>query len=261
MATNEDSIRRAVKLLLEQYGQLSTSEVKQHLEEVITFDDEDLEPSSSRNETKIMQRIGNIVSHQVDPIKDYLGSYRVDKTKKRGTVWTLLTGLNGNQKEVEKSAISNLKKRKRSYRPKKIDWSALVDKRGDLGKAGEHYVVDFEQQKVQNFSPADVIRVSHLSADQGDGAGFDVTSINTAGEVIQIEVKTTMGGLNTPFYMSENEREYFKLNRSSKNLFLYRVYNFNIDNGGTNAKIKIITPDELFNNYSFNPTNYKVTHK
>ncbi|CAK1250024.1 DUF3883 domain-containing protein [Fructobacillus fructosus] len=261
MATNEDSIRRAVKLLLEQYGQLKTSEVKKHLDEVIAFDNEDLEPSPTRNETKIMQRIGNIISHQIAPVKDYLSSYRVDKTKGSEAVWTLLTGLNGNQKEASTSDIAKRQRIRRNYHPKKTDWNALIEERGDLGLAGEQYVVDFEQQRVQSFSPADVIRVSHLSAEQGDGAGFDVTSINKNGEIVQIEVKTTKGGLKTPFYMSENEREYFRLNRQSNNLFLYRVYNFDIANGGTNAQIEIITPDKLFNDYNFDPTNYKVTHK
>lgn len=65
MATTENDIRVGVILLLKQYGSLTTNEVKDLLDTVMKFDEDDLLPSPSRsNETLIKQRIGNIVSHQ-----------------------------------------------------------------------------------------------------------------------------------------------------------------------------------------------------
>lgn len=64
MATSESDIRKAVSVLLNQYGMLTTKQVKKLLNTVIPFDDDDKELSNTRNEAKIMQRIGNVVSHQ-----------------------------------------------------------------------------------------------------------------------------------------------------------------------------------------------------
>lgn len=75
----EGEIRGAVRLLLERYGRLTTTEVKEKLEEVLAFDDEDRIVSTVRNEYMILQRIGNIVSHQVEDIKTYDEGFTVDK--------------------------------------------------------------------------------------------------------------------------------------------------------------------------------------
>lgn len=64
MATSESDIRTAVSLLLRQYGSLTTSEVKELLNTVMPFDNDDMQPSRTRAEPLITQRIGNIVSHQ-----------------------------------------------------------------------------------------------------------------------------------------------------------------------------------------------------
>ena len=72
-------------------------------------------------------------------------------------------------------------------------------------------------------------------------------------------MKTTTGGQDTPFYMTENERKYFEINRHADNLFLYRVFNFNVENNGATAVFIVLTPDELFKNYEFARTNYKVS--
>ncbi len=78
MATSESDIRKGVSVLLNQYGTLDTTEVKKLLETVLPFDEDDIEPSSSRSEPKIVQRIGNIVSHQTETIKVYYDTYQID---------------------------------------------------------------------------------------------------------------------------------------------------------------------------------------
>lgn len=55
------------------------------------------------------------------------------------------------------------------------------------------------------------------------GAGFDILSFDLKGREKQIEVKTTKGGIHTPFFLTRRELE------ASKDLDawrLYRVYQF-----------------------------------
>lgn len=47
-----------------------------------------------------------------------------------------------------------------------------------------------------------------VSAEDGDGAGYDIRSFDPAGAERLIEVKTTTGHKQTPFFISENERAF-----------------------------------------------------
>ena len=102
-------------------------------------------------------------------------------------------------------------KRRRNYEVvlyPKIDWQSVNESREDLGKYGEEFVIRYETNRILQFAPEDTNRIIHLSEEQGDGAGFDIISLNENGMEIYIEVKTTKGNLNTPFYMTENERAF-----------------------------------------------------
>ena len=62
-----------------------------------------------------------------------------------------------------------------------------------------------------------------------------------------IEVKTTTGGINNVFYISENEVEFSEAFKD--NYYLYRLYNFNQKNKETDMRIikgslnrKVLTP-------------------
>ena len=92
MATSESDIKKAVSILLRQYGSLTTSEVKGLLNTVMPFDNDDLQPSRTRSEPLITQRIGNVVSHQKEGIRVYDETYVIDKTV-QPAVWSILVGL------------------------------------------------------------------------------------------------------------------------------------------------------------------------
>ena len=49
------------------------------------FDEDDRMMSNTRNEPLIIQRIGNIVSHQTENYKIYLDTYAIDKSGKKPT--------------------------------------------------------------------------------------------------------------------------------------------------------------------------------
>ncbi len=88
----EAEIRRAIKPLLDRYGQLTTSEVKEKLNEVLVFDNEDIVMSKTRNEILIIQRIGNIVAHQTEAVKVYEEGFIVDKNA-RPAIFTAVKGI------------------------------------------------------------------------------------------------------------------------------------------------------------------------
>lgn len=48
-------------------------------------------------------------------------------------------------------------------------------------------------------------KVLHNSVIEGDGAGFDIQSYFLDGKLKFIEVKTTTGNINTPFFITANE--------------------------------------------------------
>lgn len=260
MATSEGDIRKAVALLLNQYGKLSTSEVKQLLQTVMPFDEDDKVMSNTRNEPLIIQRIGNIVSHQTEEFKTYLDTYGIDKSNGKA-YWYLLTGLNSNN-SLGILSDEDLKRRQElrsRFVPKKIDWQSLNGSRAELGKYGEDFVIRYETQRILQFAPEDTDRIIHLSEVQGDGAGFDIISLNEDGTERYIEVKTTKGNMDTPFYMTENERAFFEIYKDEGNLFIYRIYNY--DEIQKNGDVQIISAKDLFTQYRFDPMSYKVTKK
>lgn len=260
MATSESDIRKGVSVLLNQYGTLDTTEVKHLLDTVLPFDEDDREPSLTRTEPKIIQRIGNIVSHQSETVKIYYDTYQIDKSQ-RPAKWVILTGLksNGTLRPITENEIKKRQELRQRFVPKKIDWVSLNGRRTELGRLGEDYVIRYETNRLLEFAELDADRIIHLSDEQGDGAGFDVISLNEDGTERFIEVKTTIGSLDTPFYMTENERAYFELHKNEGDLFIYRVYNF--DEINKTGKIEVIPADKLFTDYNFDPISYKVTKK
>ena len=261
MATTESDIRNAVAILLNKYGSLSTSEVKQLLETVMPFDKDDQKQSNTRNEPLILQRIGNIVSHQNKDIEYYCNSlYQIDKSIKPAQ-WTLLTGLSSNQniKPLCQQEINKRKEASRKFVTKKIDWEQITEKRTAVGMNGEEFAKRWETKRVMEFAPRDTDRIIHLSVEQGDGAGYDILSLNDNGSQRYIEVKTTESGVNTPFYMTENEKLFFESKVGENSAFIYRVYDFDFNT--LKGEIQTISADELFLNYDFDPISYKVTKK
>lgn len=258
----ESEIRRSIKILLEAYGLLDTTEVKKHLNEVLLFDDEDLMPSLTRNgETKILQRIGNVVSHQECNIAIYDEGFLVDKNY-TPALWVLTNGITGNEQPINEDRIQELREKLNSYNPRryrKINWDEVNERNSTLGMCGEEFVYQEELNNVMNINPNLINKVQHLSAHQGDGFGYDILSIDEYGNSKYIEVKTTESrNSSAPFYMSINEMNFFRENINS-NAYIYRVYDFDIQ--ARHGRIMIISAQELFDNYDFDPVSFRVTFR
>lgn len=254
---SEAEIRRAIRPLLDKYGELNTTEVKQKLKEVLIYDADDEMPSTTRNEIMIIQRIGNIVAHQQEVIKEYTEGFVVDKSY-RPAKFIALEGIGHTKKVLSADKIAKRKNSSHIFTERKIDWSKKRERDADVGNMGEEFVYEFEKERISNIDPYSVGRVLHLSILQGDGLGYDISSINDDGSTRRIEIKTTSGGLNTPFYMSKNEKLFFETYKDD-GAYVYRVYDFDIIT--RRGKIKIIDANDLLNNYNFDPVTFAVTRK
>ena len=112
--------------------------------------------------------------------------------------------------------------------PSRVNYLEREARNASLGLAGERFVVEFERARLcQSGLERLVDRVEHVSVTIGDGLGFDVRSFDSNGSDRLIEVKTTAGGEQTPFFLSRNELE---VSRASDDAYhLYRVFAFRHD--------------------------------
>ena len=109
--------------------------------------------------------------------------------------------------------------------PRKFDYAARDEANRKLGRAGEQWVIEFEQQRLTDMgSPELFQRLDWVADTQGDGAGFDILSFDDAANHRFIEVKTTNGSLGSSFLVSHNELEFSK--EVGEQFYLYRVFQF-----------------------------------
>ena len=259
---SESEIRRSIKILLEAYGLLNTSEVKEHLNEVLEFDEDDILLSDSRNgEIKILQRIGNIVCHQNGIVYFYDEGFLVDKNNVPA-LWVLTQGINGSEHPIDIDTIDLLRKKLGNHNPRryrKINWEEVNERNSFLGSSGEEFVLQYEMDSVSQYNPDAYQKVIHLSAKQGDGFGYDILSVDEYGNSKFIEVKTTTSpNPYSPFYMSVNEKNFFE-EKIDLNAFIYRVYCFNEQT--RRGKILVIPARDLIENFDFDPISFKVTYR
>ena len=74
-----------------------------------------------------------------------------------------------------------------------------------LGKAGEGYLFQSEMNRLSVAGQDRLAeQVRWVSRDEGDGAGYDILSFSRNGEKRLLEVKTTNGPADTPFWISRN---------------------------------------------------------
>lgn len=123
-----------------------------------------------------------------------------------------------------------------------------------VGKAGEEAVLAYERARVPEKYAS---KITHDSVEKGDGLGYDILSFDSdgKGQNKYIEVKTTMGGCSTPFFLTRHELEKSRIEKS--NYYLYRVFNFDIK--ANTGKLKIIRG--ALDRYCVNPIKYKIILK
>ena len=115
--------------------------------------------------------------------------------------------------------------RRRDLLTHRIDWAIRDERNRRLGRQGEERVLASERARLAAADRDDLARkVRWVSAEDGDGAGYDIRSYCSHGEERLLEVKTTTGDPRTPFHLSANERECAAEN--PKHFRIVRVYDF-----------------------------------
>ncbi len=107
---------------------------------------------------------------------------------------------------------------------KKFDPAKRDERNRELGKRGEELVLNFERSRLRQERPDLAAKVKWVSQDIGDGTGFDILSFDATGKERLIEVKTTIGSQQTPFFISSNE--YDLSNEKPDHFRLVRVFDF-----------------------------------
>jgi len=108
---------------------------------------------------------------------------------------------------------------------RKFDVAGRDERNRSLGKAGEARVLHHERALLTNAGRRDLaMKVRWVSQEDGDGAGYDISSYTPEGDSRLIEVKTTNGWERTPFHISRNELAVAEQNRD--HWILFRLWNF-----------------------------------
>jgi hypothetical protein len=107
-----------------------------------------------------------------------------------------------------------------------VDYEEVDRKHRELGRSGEELVLDHEINFLRSNGRADLAaQVEAVSWTRGDGLGYDIKSFDpSTGQEVHIEVKTTCGPAETPFYMSASEVNY--ITQCTARYKIARVYNF-----------------------------------
>ncbi len=109
--------------------------------------------------------------------------------------------------------------------PRKVDWAARDEINRKLGRAGEQWVIGYEQLRLNEAGYPELFQqVDWVSERLGDGAGYDILSLDQPGVHRFIEVKTTNGGYSSSFIISRNELEFSA--EAGDAFHLYRVFQF-----------------------------------
>ena len=111
---------------------------------------------------------------------------------------------------------------------RKFDVAGRDERNRALGRAGEERALVHERAALHGAGRGDLARrVRWVSEEDGDGAGYDISSFEPDGRSRLIEVKTTNGWERTPFYISRNEVAVSQERPSEWCLF--RLWNFSRD--------------------------------
>ncbi|UWR51465.1 DUF3883 domain-containing protein [Phaeobacter inhibens] len=108
---------------------------------------------------------------------------------------------------------------------RKFDVAGRDERNRALGRAGEERVLYHERAMLVGAGRTDLAQqVRWVSQEDGDGAGYDISSFTPEGHSRLIEVKTTNGWERTPFHITRNELNVAEENSDS--WALLRLWNF-----------------------------------
>ncbi|WP_313484792.1 DUF3883 domain-containing protein [Stutzerimonas kunmingensis] len=142
----------------------------------------------------------------------------------------------------------------RDRMPRKFDFAARDEANRRLGRAGEQWVIEFEQRRLTAAGHPELFqRLDWVSDTQGDGAGFDILSFEDETQHRFIEVKTTNAGVGSSFLVSHNELEFSR--EVGEQFHLYRVFQFR------DGPRLFMLPGDLSQHVHLKPTDYRASFR
>lgn len=248
--TEKKILSMAIKIL-EEVGAMTTTELKEALNEEMKPTGNDLKINLNRNDTKFDQKVRNMISHRQN--NDLLLYCEYRRAGSNGLLKSK-TIINKKSSKDDKEEIKKRRKQKKRFISRKIDFDEVNERNKVIGLMGEEFVFRNEREKL---NPTLAKKVRHISIEEGDGAGYDILSYSNDGSVRFVEVKTTTGSINTPFYLTENERVFIE--EYKENAEIVRVYEF--DRFTKSGKIKRIKGKDFINEVELHTIAYKATIK
>lgn len=129
--------------------------------------------------------------------------------------------------DAPNGALSESDAKSRRQYHGKPDYDKQRTNQKRIGDIGEEIVYKLEIKKLNKIGLAHLSRkVKHISKED-DAAGYDIYSFDENGKEIFIEVKSTLGYANKPWFVSRAELEFSKSN--ANNYILYRVYDLDLN--------------------------------
>lgn len=133
------------------------------------------------------------------------------------------------------------------------DFDAWTQYLQTIGEIGEKFVYSIEVQKLIDANREDLANMVDASIATDHTNGYDILSYTTTGERLHIEVKSTPGEVDTPFFITKPEMD--KAEELKKQGELYKIYRvFNV--GKTTIDYKVIDDLSLC---KFDEVVYRVT--
>jgi len=157
------------------------------------------------------------------------------------------------------TAKSNTKNPTKRNPPKKLvelDWAVADERNRTLGDQGEQLVMKYERNRLIAAGRADLAAVIERISLVDSAAGYDIQSFDLEGNEIFIEVKSTKGGINTPFYISANEVA--TANNHPGKYYLYRLHSLNLQSKTYQLYVKQGSVEEIFD---LEPVSFKARVK
>jgi hypothetical protein len=135
----------------------------------------------------------------------------------------------------------------------KVDWAQRDAANRRLGRAGELFVLDTQRRKLIKANRLDLAAKTRWVSEEADGDGYDIETFEANGEAVFVEVKTTSGPVDTPFFLSANELAVWEAKGAQYQL--HRVFDFL-----KIAKIEVYT-GEAGALFDLAPCSYRITQK
>lgn len=155
---------------------------------------------------------------------------------------------------VDIEEIKPKKKIEKEVKVRKINFEEISKKKVFIGKVGEEAIFNEEREKVTKLFGEKKAKefVIHTSFKNGDGAGYDIESIDENEEIIYLEIKTTTS--NDPMNIFITQNEIKKSRELGDKYRLIIIYDLDLKN--STAK-RIELKGNIENSLKLEPVEYK----